>query len=250
MLDSIEQFRGITHVVSQEEVEFYRYFVERDLPNDISEEEIALRTDEYIKYVNAIFYLANKWGISEPYSFELLELRMQQENQQRKIKIESGEVVYGLQQFTLETYFQYRLSNLETDLCQYLEQNIDKEILQLAKKYYKENKEKFRYRTKVTYELMVDNKSEIISVDASQLNLLGKTDGALADFLLLGEIGQSYEDVFNGKTRKVVLRGIIFNEDGFENSKEIIIYKYIREELLDMIIKRITVNNPIEYECN
>ena len=250
LLDSIETLRGTTRVISKEEVEFYRYFVERDLVSNVSEEEIQRKTKEYTEYVNAVFYLGNKWDLSEPYSFELLEFRMLQENQQRKAKIEQGEVVYGLQQFTLETYFQYLLGNLETKLHQYLENNIDKDIVRQAKDYYQKNKEKFKYRKEVTYELTSDNKVETVSVDDSQLNFLGKTDERLADFLSLEEIGACYQDIVDGESRTIVIKDIIFNEDIFEKNQEIVVYKYIREELLDKIIEKIILNNPIEYEKN
>ena len=119
--------------ISQNEID---YFV-----NHLKE-----KVKEYARKVNAIFFLGDKLGLCEPFSFELLKLRMEQENQSRKLKLENEEIIYGLEQFSLETFYQYTLDNLKTKIHSYLEEHIDAGILNLAKKYYEENKNLFKFR--------------------------------------------------------------------------------------------------------
>ena len=52
----------------------------------MSEEEKAQKVKEYINSVNAVFYLGEKLGLCEPYSFGEMKLRMEQENASRKAK--------------------------------------------------------------------------------------------------------------------------------------------------------------------
>ena len=77
--------------------------------------------------------MANKFNLCEPYSFQTLKLRLEQENESRKVKKANGEAIYGLEQFTLEQFFQYRLSTAEASLRTYLEGQRDERILKEAK---------------------------------------------------------------------------------------------------------------------
>ena len=141
LVTQIEEYKGYTRVVSKEEQDFYSYFVKRNLGTMEDEAELKVLLEDYINEANAVFYLGNQLGLYEPYSFELLKLRMEQENRSRKLKKEQGEAVYGIEQFTLEAYYQYERENLETDLVAYLEANIDKELIKKAKHYYEDHKE-------------------------------------------------------------------------------------------------------------
>ena len=248
ILDTIESYRGYTRVITKEEYDFYKYFVERDLSEPVSDEKLDELIKEYAGKVNAAFYLGNKLDLCEPYSFETLQLRMEQENASRQAKLQEGEAVYGLEQFTLQTYFQYTVDNLETSLHQYLETHADKGILKQAEKYYEENKEIFRNRESVTYEVNMNGTTETITADGEQLSMLGKSDPGLADFLNGAEIGEIYSDVQNYQERQVVLRDITYSEEGFENNKELILYRYVRNELYESIIEQVAENNPVEFE--
>ena len=112
LLEELYAYQGYTRMISEKEFEFYRYFVERDLQNNASENEVIEKVKEYAGKVNAIFFLGNKLGLCEPYSFEALELRMEQENQSRKIKLENGEIIYGPEQFSIETLIFSTVSSL------------------------------------------------------------------------------------------------------------------------------------------
>lgn len=246
-LNSVASYQGYVRVVSQEEYEFYRYFVERNQGQAISEEELDKKVKSYINEANAVFYLGNKFGLYEPYSFDLLKMRMEQENRNRKMQLEQGEVVYGLEQFTLESFYQYERSNLEIDIIEYIAVNAQEEVLDLARAYYAENKELFTDRESVTYETTIDGVCEVITADRKQLNLLGNADMGLADFLEGKEKGDVYTDIQDGKERKVVITDISYMEAGFEENQDTIVLYYIQNEWLEDIIKTVAENNPVEF---
>lgn len=248
LLEKIEAYKGYSRVVSDEEFEFYRYLVERDLSNDNDENDVREKVIAYANEVNAIFYLGNKLGFCEPYSFEALKLRMEQENIQRKISLEQGEVVYGLEEFTLRNYFQYVMDNLESDIKSYLESNADEGIFRMAKDYYQTHEEEFVYRKEVVYEQTLNGVTQTLTADVDAMSLLGKTDTAMADFLQMAEPGESYEDNIEDMKRVIVLKEIVYSEKGYENNSEMALYRMVSEELYDKVIKMVAVNNPVSFE--
>lgn len=248
LLEKIDTYKGYTRVVSDEEFEFYKYFVERDLQDEIDEDELEEKVITYTNEVNAVFYLGNKLGFCEPYSFEALKLRMEQENIQRKISLEQGEVVYGLEEFTLRNYFQYVMDNLESDIKSYLETNTDEGILRMAKDYYQTHEEEFVYRKEVVYEQTLNGVTQTLTADVDAMSLLGKTDTAMADFLQMAEPGRSYEDNIEDIKRVIVLKEIVYSEKGYENNAEMALYRMVSEELYDKVIKMVAVNNPVSFE--
>ena len=250
LLAAIENYQGFSRTVSKEEYDFYAYFVERDLPKEVSAEELDHLVKEYANEVNAVFYLANRIGFCEPYSFEALEFRMQQENTKRQIQLEEGEVVYGLEHFTLETYFQYTLDNLQASLQGYLEEYADEEMMDLAKEYYEAHEEDFIYRKEVVYEQTVDGVTEILTADVDMLSFLGKSDTGLADFLGIAQVGDTYADDRNYQNRQVTLKEITYSEKGFEQNSQMALYLLVREELYDQVIGMVAENNPLEFETN
>lgn len=250
LLEVIENYKGYSRTVSKEEYDFYSYFVERDLPEKVSAEEFDHLVKAYANEVNAVFYLANRIGFCEPYSFEVLEMRMQQENTKRQIQLEEGEVIYGLEQFTLETYFQYTLDNLQASLQGYLEEYADEEIMNLAKEYYQTHEEEFIYRKEVVYEQTVDGVTETLTADVDMLSFLGKSDTGLADFLGIAQVGDTYADDCNDQDRRVTLKEITYSEKGFENNGQMALYLLIREELYEEVINMVAENNPLEFETN
>ena len=250
LLGALDSYQGYTRTISAEEYDFYQYFVKRDLPGEVSEEELDKRIKEYANQVNAVFYLGNRLGFCEPYSFEVLKLRMEQENINRQIQLEQGEVIYGLEQFTLQTYFQYTMDNVRADLQGYLEANADEEIFEMAKTYYETHEEEFTYRKEVVFEQTMDGVTETVTADVDLLSFYGKADMGLADFLGIAQVGEVYEDDRDGKVRRVVLKKITYNDKGYENNAQMAVYLLIREELYDQVIANTAKNNPVQFETN
>lgn len=247
IVEEIQSDKGYIRVVSQEEYDFYKYFIERDLAEEIEADALDVQVKAYINEVNAVFYLGDKFDLYEPYSFDLLKMRMEQENQDRKRKLEAGEIVYGLEQFTLQTYYQYERSNLETDLIAYIEEHVDSEIMEQAEAFYNKNSDLFTGRESVTYEITAFGETKEVTADREQLNLLANGDMNLADFLENAEVGETYTDVQNGEERNVVVTKIINSEAGFENNRDAVIQYYIRYVLLEELIDTVAKNNPVEF---
>lgn len=250
ILGEIESYQGYTRVVSQDEYEFYQYFVERDLPEKVSEEELDRLVREYAGKVNAVFYLGNRLGFCEPYSFEAMELRVEQENTKRQLMLEQGEVIYGLEQFTKETYFLYTMDNVQASLQGYLEAQADEEILKRAEAYYEAHEEDFIYRKEVHYEQSLDGVTESMIADVDMLSFLGKADMGLADFLGIANVGDVYEDDRDGQARRVIVTNIIYSEKGYEQNADMALYRLVKDELYDEVIKNTAKNNPVQFETN
>lgn len=249
ILDEIYSYSGYARVVSEEEYEFYEYFVERDLPNDVTGEELAEQVKAYANRVNAIFYLGNKLGFCEPYSFEVLKLRMEQENASRQAKKEENEVIYGVEQFnSLSIYFQYTMDNVESAIQGYLEENADQEILKMAEDYYNEHQEDFQSIVEVVYDQTIDGVTETITADAETLSFYGKSDKGLADFLGAAQVGDTYEDDYNYQNRVVEVEKVTYTEYGYENHEYMALYSLVRNELYDTVISRVAESNPVEFE--
>ena len=245
ILEQVESFQGYQREISPEEYELYSYFVKRETSKEMSDKEFAEKVEAYANRVNAIFYLANKWNLCEPYSYEVLKFRMEQENEIRKVKKEDGQAIYGLEQFTLEQYFQYYLGNVEADLRIYLEGQADASILEDARKYLEENKADFRIREKVEYEVTIAGNTENRMADRTELNVLQNADPGLADFLQEGMEGEYYSDFQAEGTREVVIEKIYEKEADLKKDKETIVAVYINKKLYPQLIQKIAENNPV-----
>ena len=250
IIAQVEEFKGYTRYIGKEEYELCSYFALRDAAEDLSEEEKKERVEAYINRVNAVFYLGNKLGLCEPYSFDVIKLRMEQENEIRKIKKEKGEPIYGLESFSLNTYFQYMLDTVEADLKTYLEGQADNEVIAAARKYFEENKEDFLYREEVVYTSEVAGREETLTADADMISFLGDADPGLADFLLVGEPGEVYEDIAGEGNRRVVIAEVKNSPDTFEHNRDAAIITYIYGPLYTQLIDMVAENNPVTYDTD
>ena len=248
LVEEIEGYRGRERVVAKEEYDFYRYFVDREVYQEISEEEFEERVQDYTNEVSAIFYLGNQLGICEPYDFSTLKLRWTQENESRKIKKEKGEAIYGLEQYTLETYFQYLKDQVELDLLVYIQKLESQWILEQAEAFYLKYQDNFKYREEVIYEIETNGKTESLTADADDISFFSKADGGLADFLVVGEPGEKYSDTYNEEERSITIKEVIYNKEGFENNQEAAVTEYITNELYPYLIETVAEQNPVKLE--
>ena len=96
----------------------------------------------------------------------------------------------------------------------------------------------------------MDGVTESLIADVDMLSFLGKADMGLADFLGIANVGDVYEDDKDGQARKVVLTNIIYSEKGYEHNADMALYRLIRDELYDEVIKNTAKNNPVQFETN
>lgn len=80
--------------------------------------------------------LAVEYGVAEEYSFEGLKQHMDEENASRTAKLESGEPVYGLQQFDLQQFYGHWMTTLENDTVAAMQKAGDVPTEQEIQDYY------------------------------------------------------------------------------------------------------------------
>lgn len=247
LVETVKEYKGYEREIGQEEYDFYTYFVKREVSEELSTQELEKKIKDYANEINALFYLANKQGLCEPYSYENLKMRMEQENELRKLKKEKGETFYGPEQFTLEQFFQYTKDITEASLRTYIEGWVDDAVMENAKIYYEENKEKFQIREAVTYKVTQNDITETITADRAQLNILANAEPALADFLEAGQENEQYEDVQSDGKRMVIIQEIRYNEDGFDANREAAVSAYIQQQLYPQLLQIVAENNPVSF---
>lgn len=76
-------------------------------------EALAEKAFESLRRDKALFSDCAKRGLSEKLDFEKIRENMQAENKARADALKAGRPVYGVSEYSLETYFDYLRSNLE-----------------------------------------------------------------------------------------------------------------------------------------
>ena len=93
-------------------------------------------------YDQMLLIIAKKKGIADSHSFEDIRKDMEEENQERKEKIESGRIVYGNKSYSVETYMSYYFSNLIHELMKEMEDQelkfTDEELMQYCLSHNKD----------------------------------------------------------------------------------------------------------------
>ena len=250
VLAQIRNQNGYIRTVGSEEYEFYKKLVDRDLPEDISEEELEQKTKEKINRTNAEFMLANRMGICGPYSFESFQRDMEIENNQRKLKKERNEVFYGPEQFDLTTYYNYITTNQKLDMVSFITQNMDAKMLDLAEKYYNEHKEIYKTIKELKYLLTEENQTEERTVISEELSSLEKTDSTLFEFLYYGKSSDTMQYSYGNILRDVQIMSIEYEEQSFENNMERVVRDYITNIYLEEWLQEIEADNPVEFKLS
>lgn len=97
-----------------------------------------------IKYVKTIQYIAKDLKIIDDFDYDLFLDMLNEENEQRENKVKNNEVVYGLESYTEQQYYNYYNNNLYLDIQAKL---IDNKTVKVTEKdiqeTYKENKDYF-----------------------------------------------------------------------------------------------------------
>lgn len=88
-------------------------FWEKQYDGQYGYEILARNTIEQLKYIHAVYDLAEENGDVEDSCYEALEKRWKDGNAERSEKVEKGEVIYGLKEYTFQLYLDYELSTLK-----------------------------------------------------------------------------------------------------------------------------------------
>lgn len=137
----------------QEEYDTTRYFYaeygavadpdfwEKDFDGEVPYKVLADRTVERLKQEKAIYRLAAEKGYVDSAGYDALLERFENENKARAEKIQNGEPVYGLSEFTLELYMEYEKDSIQKKYCE----DLDNEGMTLTdeerEEYYDEYKD-------------------------------------------------------------------------------------------------------------
>ena len=163
--------------------------------------------------------LAETYGVlEEPFSYEDLLKKMGEENAERKQKIADGEVVYGVTEFDMVTYYSHFMSNLQEETIRAIPDEDFKVTDEAVEAYYRSQTapaflegEKWNYTiydVGILQELPEEDRAAIES--AVKEELLSRNDGAVS----AGEVRLHAEAVqwSNEDLRQVVRQGRAIEE--------------------------------------
>jgi hypothetical protein len=173
---------------------------------------------------------------------------MENENSQRKLKKENGEVFYGPVEFSLTTYYDYMSSNIKLDLVQFITSHADSEVQDGAKAYFEEHKENYRTIESVDYLLTVNGREEEETALYEDFSILEKTDGELFEFLYDGSEGEVLESVYQGSSRKIEILSVKYEELTYKNNAERVMRDYITNVYLENWLCQIEADYPVEIK--
>lgn len=250
LLEQMKDKQGYIRTVGLEEYEFFKKLVDRDLPEDVTEEELDARTREKVNRANAEFMLASWMDLYKPYSFESFQRDMENENSQRKIKKENNEVFYGPEKFDLITYYSYVSANLKLDMVSYITENADATVLDGAKAYFEEHADNYLTIKKICYLLTEDGNTQEMVLEREELSSLEKTDSTLFEFLYYGKENDTMEYFYNEKQRTVQFLSVEYEELSLKNNIERVVRDYITNVYLEDWILKIEEENPVEFNLS
>ena len=139
-------------------------FWEREMEGEVPYEKLAEAAIEELKYFHAVYGLAAEKGYIEDESYESFLKRWELENKVRKEKIENGEVVYGLSEYSLDLYREYEMDTIQKSYCENLE-NEGMDITDAERaQYYAEHLEYYkREDDRILDYIRIDYETENIS---------------------------------------------------------------------------------------
>lgn len=119
-------------------------FWERETDGELPYEKLAEAAIEDLKYFHAVYGLAEEKGYVEDGSYGAFLKRMEKENALRKDRIENGEVVYGLSEYSPELFLEYETDLIQKSYCG----DLDNEGMEVTdadrKQYYEEREASYR----------------------------------------------------------------------------------------------------------
>ena len=115
-------------------------FWEKDFNGKVPSRVLADNTIEKLKSLRAVYELAKEKGYVDSAGYRDLLTRFEKENKSRQEKVEKGETVYGLSEFTLDLFIEYEMDAIQKAYCG----DLNNEGMQLTdaeiEAYYEEKK--------------------------------------------------------------------------------------------------------------
>lgn len=186
------------------------------------------------------FILASEWDILPYQDYNGLMEEMEAENAGRVQKLESGEVFYGVSQFTPFTYYQYLNNNAGAEL-EYAQRKMADPTEEELAQVYKTYKEYFQLGTDYVYEAVYEDGSrENVTQNSLEVGKEDYTTELLLEEFASMECGQMLYGVnFHGRTADILLQektylGYADPEDVEDSLRNL----YAREKVSELIQTR------------
>ncbi|MEG2093723.1 MAG: hypothetical protein RRY80_05355 [Lachnospiraceae bacterium] len=246
ILKQIKSYPQTTWMIEQEEFDFFKQLAQKEVKDPKNKEEIAAKAKELLTLSSAQFFLGNKLGLSEPYSFTHLKDVMEQENAQRKVDKQQGKEVYGPVEYTLSTYYQYVSSRLRAKVIDNIVFHADELLVSQSKDYYKEHKEDYRIPKNICYSITIEGNTTEKTISWSEIQELEHSDSILFDFLIQAEEGidTSYETEEGEATLKILT--VTWEKTDFESNKSTILTDYLNQVYYDQLLAQIAEKNSVQ----
>lgn len=229
-----------------EEIAFFQEQVERNV-SDLSEEELEKATLQYMNEVNAVYWMGSELGICDPFDFSQLQKEWKEENQERESKEQSGEVYYGPDSLSLDVYFPYKYSALQSDIVREILDHRDEELVEDARKFYEENPEAFTKVTAVTYQSTVEGETTEYTITSDQFRAFGQSNPQLMDFLAMAEDGDEIT-INSGATEHLVKKlGVTTEKVAFEENERTVVEMFLSHERFAEWIQQIAEKHGVEF---
>lgn len=244
IISDIEGTKGYVRTVSDEEKEFYSGLLEKSLEEG---EDLEKAVEEKINEDNALYLISNKMGLTQPYSFQLLKDNMEKENRTRKAKLQQGIVFYGKEEFTLEEYYDWNLSNIKTDVVEYLYSECDDYYREDCEKYYNENSEEYRELSEIVFKIDENGSVSEKTLTGEDLSSLAKSDSDLYTALYNGEEGSEIVVENSNESRKVTILSKEYGTSTFDEAYVMVMRDYLSNCVLEDLIEITAEENPVEF---
>ena len=247
LIAELRAWRGGSRTVGQEEYDFFYRLTARNNAS-AGGEELDQLTRERIALVNAKFALGSHLDLCEPYDFEVMQFRMEQENMIRGARADSGETVYGTTRFDLNTYFSYLDSTLDADIVNYLVEHADRPMREQARAYYDAHRSSFEQLVSITYELEVGGRTTSETLSSAGMRSLQNADGTLSDFLYTAQPGDVLEyRSADGVLRRATLIDAVYEIPDFDDAASSAVLSWLYAEVMDELYASIARNSPVIF---
>lgn len=224
--------------VSDEEYDFFQTLAKKELPPDASQEQLSVKTQELIYRTVAEYSLGQRMGLCSSYSFASLNLQMEQENRQRKARKANGQVVYGLLEYDLPTYYSDCTNKLQLKIIDNLTENADKALMQRVKAFYDEHISEYEQTLSFSYSLTENSETRTETLAWEDMRLLERQDEDLFLFLYDGEEGDTFSYTYLDTPREVQILKIERAEANFDLDKAGVTERYITEVYYEELLQQ------------
>ena len=209
-----------------EESEFFREYVRKDNA-ELSPDQLDQAAEQSLNEYRALTALGEELGICEPYSFEQLQADCEQENEERAEKKQTGEVFFGPETLSLDSYFRYSYSALQADILTALLDGRDEALTAQARAFYDENLDLFTRVASVRCTISENGITQEHVFQRDEFRALGQSDPVLMDFLSEAADGEEAILGSGENTRQVKRLGVTTELLDFHANERMITETYL-----------------------